>query len=83
MTNASESAPSSPSPSPQPVRRGGGGFFTRLLAAFLVILITTAITLLATGAALIWLGFTPAMPVEIDAARVRVATLEAHNATRS
>jgi hypothetical protein len=52
-----------------------------LLAAFLVILITTAITLLATGAALIWLGFTPAMPVEIDAARVRVATLEAHNAT--
>jgi hypothetical protein len=30
---------------------------------------------------LLWLGFTPATPVEIDAARVRVATLEAHNAT--
>lgn len=81
MTNASESAPSSPPPPLQPVRRGGSGFFARLLAALLVILITTSITLLVTGAALLWLGFTPATPVEIDAARVRVATLEAYNAT--
>ncbi|MGQ9829430.1 MAG: hypothetical protein ACUVSY_13160 [Roseiflexus sp.] len=83
MTNASESSPSSPPSSPQPVRRRSSvsDFFARLLAAFFVILITTSITLLVTGAALLWLGFTPATPVEIDAARMQVATLEAHNAT--
>lgn len=59
MTNASESAPAAP---PPPPARRGGGFFARLLAAFLVILITTTITLIATGATLLWLGFTPATP---------------------
>ncbi|MCS6840305.1 MAG: hypothetical protein NZ699_09135 [Roseiflexus sp.] len=75
MTNASESAPATPPPA-----RRGGGFFARLIAAFLVVLITTTITLLATGAMLLWLGFTPEMPSEMDLAKTNVALLSRENA---
>ncbi|MFN8567242.1 MAG: hypothetical protein U0Z44_06910 [Kouleothrix sp.] len=59
--------------------RARGGCVGRFFAALLVVIITTFLALAAGAAGLLYLGFTPALPGQLAAAQVQVATLQAAN----
>lgn len=64
-----------PSPPPPPPKRSGG-FLSRLIGALFMIIIAASIALIAGAAGLLWLGFTPTMPQDLDTTRSELTTAQ-------
>lgn len=56
-----------------------GGCVGRMLAALLVVIITTFLALAIGASGLLYLGFTPAGPRQLDQAQIQIATLQSQN----
>jgi hypothetical protein len=77
---ATRRLPDQPTTAPAPsAARQRGGCVGRFFAALLVVVITSIIALAAVATGLLYLGFTPAMPRQLDAAQIQVGTLQAQN----
>jgi hypothetical protein len=83
LSEPAASAPPTPPPhepaaTPKPARQRGG-CVGRLLAALLVVIITTFLALAIGASGLLYLGFTPAAPRQLEEAQLQIATLQAQN----
>jgi hypothetical protein len=59
--------------------RRRGGFFSRFFAAILVIVITTFLVLVTVAITLLYAGYTPDTPRQLDLAQAQLATLQAQS----
>src|SRR5581483_3335810 len=67
-----------PASRPTPARRAGG-CLGRFISALLVVIITTFLALAIGAIGLLYLGFRPAMPQQLDAAQQQLETMQAQN----